>query len=349
LSTSFEIDIQALLTEVEPGAPCGIDLEYDSDFIRLDAELQGKPEVQYGDTISAAIPPDWKVVHALAFDLSQRSRDLRLAVAMARSEMHLQGISGFAAALQFIEKLLETRWDTVHPQLDPDDDHDPVLRVNTISALVDRNSILGELKSMPIVASRAHGRFSLRDIDISTGDLQAGTDDVRVSMAVIDAAFMDVDESELQRTHAALVAAHEAAARIEAVLTSHVGNARSVDLSALVKVLKRLLDFVEVRHAQRNPISDGAQVLHSSDGGRNDQAVTRSAVSGDITNRQDVLRMLQRLNDYYAKHEPSSPIPLLLQRAERLIDKSFVEIMTDMAPDGLSQLYLISGTRPENE
>lgn len=336
--------------EVEPGAPCGVDLEYDPDFIRLDAELQGKPEVQYGDTISAAIPPDWKVVHALAFDLSQRSRDLRLAVAMARSVMHLQGITGFAAALQLIEKLLETRWDTVHPQLDPDDDHDPILRVNTISALVDRNSILGELKSMPIVASRAHGRFSLRDIDISSGDLQAGADDVRVSMAVIDAAFMDVDESELQKTHAALVAAHEAAARIEAVLTSHVGNARSVDLSALVKVLKRLLDFVGVRHAQRNPAIDRGQVFNSSHGSLSDQANASSAVvSGEIANRQDVLRMLQKLNEYYARHEPSSPIPLLLQRAERLIDKSFVEIMMDMAPDGLSQVYLISGTRPENE
>src|SRR6478752_9048703 len=184
----FENNYQTLLTDVAPDAPSGANLEYDPDFIRLDAELQGKPEVQYGATLSAAAPPDWKVVHALALELLQRSRDLRLALALTRADLHLQGIQGFAAGLQIIGDFLDARWDGVHPQLDPDDGNDPAMRVNIISALIDRNTLLGELKTMPIVASRAHGRFSLRDIEISNGELPPGPEEVRVAMAVIDAA-----------------------------------------------------------------------------------------------------------------------------------------------------------------
>ena len=348
----FENNYKTLLTDVAPDAPSGADLEYDPDFIRLDAELQGKPEVQYGATISPATPPDWKVVHALALDLLQRSRDLRLALALTRADLHLQGIHGFAAGLQVIGSFLETRWDSVHPRLDPEDGNDPAMRVNIISALVDKNSVLGDLKNMPIVASRVHGRFSLRHIEISNGELPAGAGDAGVSMVVIDAAFMDIGDGELQETHAALFAAHEAATRIEAALTRHVGNAQSVDLSALTRTLKRLLDFVAERLNLRNLAVDETEPAGDSGDAAAAQAtqpVARTPVSGDISNRQDVLRVLQKLGEYYAKYEPSSPIPLLLQRAERLLDKSFVEILTDIAPDGLNQLYLISGKRPENK
>lgn len=347
----FENNYQTLLTDVAPDAPCGADLEYEPDFIRLDAELQGKPEVQYGATISAATPPDWKVVHALALDLLQRSRDLRLAVALTRADLHLQGIHGFAAGLQVIGSFLDTRWDMVHPKLDPEDGNDPAMRVNIISALVDRNSVLGDLKNMPIVASRVHGRFSIRDIEISNGEVPSGAEDAGVSMAVIDAAFMDMGDGELQETHAALLAAHEAATRIEAALTRHVGHAHSVDLSALTRTLRRLLDFVAERLNLRNLAMDETRLVDDSADAAADQGAARTPtpVSNDISNRHDVLRTLQKLGEYYARYEPSSPIPLLLQRAERLLDKSFVEILADIAPDGLNQLYLISGKRPENK
>ncbi len=57
--------------------------------------------------------------------------------------------------------------------------------------------------------------------------------------------------------------------------------------------------------------------------------------------------MLDKLCAYYAQHEPSSPVPLLLQRAARLVDKSFTELLQDLAPEGLGQLAQISGVRHE--
>ena len=66
-----------------------------------------------------------------------------------------------------------------------------------------------------------------------------------------------------------------------------------------------------------------------------------------MTSRADVVRMLDKINQYYQQYEPSSPVPLLLERAKRLVPKNFFEIMEDLAPDGLTQLLVVSGPRAE--
>jgi type VI secretion system protein ImpA len=57
--------------------------------------------------------------------------------------------------------------------------------------------------------------------------------------------------------------------------------------------------------------------------------------------------MIDRICAYYERYEPSSPVPLLLQRARRLVDKNFMEILQDLAPEGMSQARQVGGI--ENE
>src|ERR1700737_661729 len=96
------IDVDALLREVEPRAPCGPNLEYDPAFVALEQAVQGKPEVQYGDTITAAVPPDWKAIRRIAGELIERSRDLRLAIHLLRANLALFGIAGLADGLRLV-------------------------------------------------------------------------------------------------------------------------------------------------------------------------------------------------------------------------------------------------------
>jgi type VI secretion system protein ImpA len=56
-----------------------------------------------------------------------------------------------------------------------------------------------------------------------------------------------------------------------------------------------------------------------------------------------VIDALDRICAYYAEHEPSSPLPVLLQRARRLVGKSFIEIIEDVAPDGAGQFRHLGG------
>jgi type VI secretion system protein ImpA len=56
-----------------------------------------------------------------------------------------------------------------------------------------------------------------------------------------------------------------------------------------------------------------------------------------------VINALDRIVDYYARHEPSSPIPILLTRAKRLVNADFLTIVRDMAPSGVENVNLIGG------
>ena len=57
-----------------------------------------------------------------------------------------------------------------------------------------------------------------------------------------------------------------------------------------------------------------------------------------------MLKTLDKLCEYFDRNEPSSPVPILLRRAKRLINKSFMDIVRDMASNGVSQVELLRGS-----
>lgn len=350
------IPIEELLNEIAADAPCGDDIEYDPIFAELEQQAQGTPERQYGDTIIPAEPPDWRGVQEAALTLSKRSHDLRVAVYLARSLLNTDGLSGFAEGLALVDGWIERYWDTVYPQLDPDDDNDPTLRVNTIVALCDPETTLRELRETPLVESRALGRFSLRDIQIATGTLtpSAATETGELpTQSRIDAAFQDADLATLQATATAAAEAMAQAEQIEAALTEQIGATEAPDLGALTGLLK------EIRHALAEPLRQ-----RGVDPGSTGEAVETAATvigpeglassgprvavpAGEIATREDVIRLLDKLCDYFKRYEPSSPVPFLLKRAKTLVSKDFMAILNDLAPDGAGQANLIFGIRDE--
>ena len=63
---------------------------------------------------------------------------------------------------------------------------------------------------------------------------------------------------------------------------------------------------------------------------------------------EDVIRVLDRVCEYYERFEPSSPVPLLLHRAKQLVRKSFFEIIENLSPESVRQIEVISGPREES-
>jgi type VI secretion system protein ImpA len=56
--------------------------------------------------------------------------------------------------------------------------------------------------------------------------------------------------------------------------------------------------------------------------------------------------MIDKILAYYQRYEPSSPVPMLLERAKRLAPMSFMEVMENLAPDSMQQLNVIRGPQP---
>lgn len=359
------IDVDGLLKAVSAEAPCGYNLEYDLLFVEMEAAAQGKPEQQYGSTLIPAEEPNWPEVQDKALELLTRTRDLRVAVHLARALLHTRGLSGFSDGLALLRGLLERYWETVHPQLDPDDAYDPTLRLNLIASLADPETTLRGLREVPLVSSPTLGQLTLRDIEIALGKLAppaTAEDTLLPELSVIDGAFMICPVETLQATIQAVSRTLEQVQRIEALLTERAGAIP--DLSALTDLLEELQQFVSERLARRRmamtamtqeapaekpapPVEAGRPAVEAIPGA---SVAAPAAVGGEITSREDIIRLLDQMCDYFDRHEPSSPVPLLLNRARRLMAMNFLDILRDLAPAGLAQAELIGGTdsdRPE--
>jgi type VI secretion system protein ImpA len=66
-------------------------------------------------------------------------------------------------------------------------------------------------------------------------------------------------------------------------------------------------------------------------------------IQGAIHSRNDVIAMLDKVIEYYRQREPASPVPMLIERAKGLGHKDFLEIIRDLAPDGVAQVEKLRG------
>lgn len=343
------IDLESLLQPVSDGSPCGENLEYDAAYAEMEQAAKGKPEQQYGDTLVPAEEPDWRTVKTRALELLGRSKDLRVAVQLVRSLARTDGLAGLADGLTLLRGLVESFWDSVHPQLDPDDDNDPTLRVNTLAALADPEAMLRAVREAPLVSSRALGRFSLRDVQVASGALPPPPDGKLPDLAAIEAALTGCALEELQLTSNALEEALVSASALQGAVSERVGVRQGVNLQELSKVLKAAQQIVSERLTRRgaappsaaDPTLEGASPSSGAVG--IPAGPGAGAAIGPIGSRDDALRVIDLVCDYFRQNEPSSPVPILLERAKRLVSKSFLDIVRDLAPDGLAQVELIRG------
>lgn len=338
----MSLDIQSLLAEISAENPCGEDLEYDPSFGEMERAAQGKPEQQMGDALVPAEEADWPTVKNKAMDLFTRTKDLRVAFYLTYSLIHTNRLPGLRDGLVLIQGLLEQYWDTVHPQLDPDN-KDPTLRINTLAQLSDPGTVLHSIREAALLDAKGFGRITLRDNLIALGKLSlpAGSNEQPVESSTINGAFMAAELDDLKNTADAIRESIESVSAIEAVMMDKVGAMQTADLTGLSALLKDAQQIMSEHLAQR-----GAGDVETSVGAAEGVQASESGVqpmSGTINSREDVIRVLDTVCEYFRQHEPSSPVPLLLQRAKRLVAKDFMEILRDLTPSGVAQAEEIGG------
>lgn len=336
------VDVPLLLAAISANFPCGDDLEYDPDFLQLERDAQGKPERVMGDAIQPAEPPQWRAIEQTSVALLQRSKDLRITHFLLQSTLALEGVAGLSTSLSLIQQLLEQYWADLYPQLDADDDNDPTVRVNALSGLAcDTNVRL--LRESVLIRSRAFGNITLRAA-LNASGLQSFSDE-NLSIEELSGALRDSDPQQLDATRAALNDARAAAEAIERLVSAQVGSAQGVDLSALKQPLKQALqvlgELVATQDEHEQPSGDSELPADEPVGTAQPGSAVRSKAG--IGSRDDVVRSLDEILAYYARHEPSSPLPMLLNRAKKLAHADFETIVRNLIPDGMSQFENLRG------
>jgi len=352
------IDIESLLGEFSSESPCGEDLTYDPAYLELDTMVQGSASgggmIESGD--EAAEEPNWAAVKSRCIELLGRTKDLRVILYLTLALVKTDGFEGLQDGLNLLHGLLERHWDTFYPQLDPEDDNDPLERINIISSLSPAaGSYQDPLRfkqrawEAPLCRSARMGTFCYRDILVATGALgeAGGGDTTPPDMAVIEAAFDDTDSDELQNTSQAVTTSVETVNSIEQLLNNLVGIGTAPNLDGFAGTLKDIQKHLQGYLAKRGygtAPEAGADAETAAAAGVGAQKPDEvQPISGEIRSPQDVSLAIDKICKYYERQEPSSPIPLLLRRAQRLVSKNFIDIIRDVAPDAMGKIESITG------
>lgn len=342
------MNLDALLGVREGESPSGENLEYDSDFIQMEIAATPGQERQEGDKIHAAKDPEFADVEVKALAILERSHDLRAGVVWATAALNTKGLPGLADGVAYVQRCLEQYWDSCHPMLDADDDNDPTARINAVAGFSSpKNATLGTvlryLRKTPLTRSRSFGRISLRDIQVATGEFPPVEGETSPDRATVRAAFEDTEADFL---NAQLAAAKATIASVKAIdakfRTETPGFGPDLDefTKMLQQVVRHMSEYVAGPAEADVPVEE---IGESADPAAAPVRRAGSGAPGAIETNRDVTAALDAIISYYRRAEPSSPIPIVLERAKRMVGADFMAIVKDMAPKGLENVMLIGG------
>ena len=336
------VDRESLLAPTKELPPCGPNLEHDLAFFELEEAARGKPEQHIGEVVKPAEDPKWPAVVDMSQALLKRSKDLRVAVHLTRALTRTEGFPGLMLGLGLVHGLLEQYWDDVYPRLEADHANDPTERLNALAPLTDVEGVIGDVRNASLVSSRDLGQLQGREIEIALGRLApvkavapGSAKTLGQIHAQLAAAF--ANDRAIPTT---LRQARDAVQAIQTFVNDHTGTDHAIDLKPLRQCLDNLLETCDAALGVSAGTAMSDQTAAQSGG---NAASTAAPVPGEIRNREDALRLLDLVCAYMKAHEPSNPAPLFIRRAQRLMQKDFVEIVKDLIPDSLSNIERLAG------
>lgn len=334
--------------EVSLELPCGPFIDDDEgledDFIMLESIARINQESLTLEGSDEGV--DWREMYSRCETLMPQTKDVRIYIFLAQAALYLKKLPGLAAAIQLIQSTLSTHWEDAYPKLDDAKDETPwrVMTLNELSG----DTLLLLISAMPIVESKMAGSFSLRDIKLAKGEINLveGSEEKISDVGLIEAAFKEVDQESLITSLNLIKQIQENLLVLQDQLASSDASHTRFSWDKLYATLKYIANLYS-----DHIIEAAVEEVVESEGDVNEAVSKEAGViikKSEIDNRADVLEALGKICEYYSKYEPSSPVPILVERTKKLVTMDFMSIMKELSPEGVKQVELIAGIEAEN-
>ena len=330
------IEASILVTPVADDRPCGEDLDEAQPLVlagfdgyRLFGQITPWPKDKQ---------PDWREIRDRSLEVLAQSRDLRVLAHLAAAALHTEGLGSFGQTLEAAKSWLTTWWEQAYPRID----EDAILRRNALNCLADRVAVVDGLRRAPLLVHRQLGTYSIRDIEIAQGHLAPGPEEPPRDASQLDALLAAIESESLQAIVAQVRSAIESFRAIEATMRDHGGSEAAPDFSAPLQLLARTQILLDGQLAARAPAQAADAAAETGADGGPSGAVR---VPGAIGTREEAIRTLDAVAAFFRTSEPSSPVPLFIERAKRLVGKDFLAVLEDVIPDSVDQAKSVGGIR----
>jgi type VI secretion system protein ImpA len=352
--TSEVIEIGALLESIPGDNPAGESLQYVGTHDEIREARRAEEDLEQGDWKRDLKLADWRQVLSLATDaLATRTKDLQICAWLAEALVKLHGLSGLRDGLKLMRGLHETFWDNLYPEID---EEDLDARANALS-LMDRQTAIA-IKEVRLTNSTTAPNFSYLQYEDSkqydipedfsslepeqreriealkalvTEENKLTTDDWAKAKKSTKRAFFEETKALIDECWAEYQS-------LDSIMDEKFGR-QTPGLGELKKALdaiRSLIDNVVKEKRISEPYPHELEQREASRGGDEiDDSGNATAPSNSIKARQEALRRLGEVADYFRRNEPQSPVSYLVQRAIKWGEMPLEMWLEDVIKDGL--------------
>jgi type VI secretion system protein ImpA len=326
-------DLEQLLAPVSADQPCGPDRADDRLAIEQPFERPESVDAAGGE---AKAETDWAAVIDNIIGEFGRTKDLWLAIYLCRAGVYSAQLAWIELGANALAGMVERYWDAVHPSLA---EYGVTARVMACNTLANRAAFVNPLLRMPILAHRRLGVFSGADFERLAKGREAESD-----FPLFQKLLTEVGPAQLQGAYDAIGGIEAALRQTETLFLEKSGGSESPDFALTYETLDKIRKAIAQFHAvPGEPSGDGA-----AEDGESGVGATGS-LSGGVHSRADVVRAIDAIADYYRQHEPSSPVPVLLERARAWVNLPFMDVIADILPNSVDDARKLLMRRASEE
>lgn len=357
------LDIEALLAPLSDGDGAGEDIrpDYSPNSIyqrirtqRNDARA-GERAIDGGDPDAnpAAVSAAWREVKKIGIEcLSSKSKDFEVAAWMTEALVRLDGLRGLADGASVIAGLCAQYWQNGHPALDGEDGIEGrSAPIGGLSGEGADGTLMAAIRSYPLFHrgdgsdcdlftwQRAEETAALADATRKEQRLQAGVPDFDALQNEARA-----DAATLRQAGDAARAAAAAWAEMDAALTAAFGadapSTRRVSeaLAAIIELSTRIAGAPSA--AAPEEAASGAEAAAGGEAAGGAAGAPAGAAAGAaagapraLRTRDDAIRQLEEIADFFRRTEPHSPLAFTLDDAVRRARLPLPELLAEILPD----------------
>ena len=375
-------DLGIFLAPISGPNPSGVELRNDARFHAIErlleptsrSERQAKVDQGGGGVVNV----DWSGIVDQSAELATQGRDLRLLVIVARALANAQGFAGLVEGLDLLTRTVTDHWDNLHPALrdNPAPKEAAIRRTNAMAQLENAdNGLRCDLEFTPVMTLRIVGTITCGDLadgiltasqvlalapGISEREKPAllATHEARANRVRSGVkAYASEQPQAMSDLIAAVTLAQKSLTGLEAAIGARVSDdgvgmkfeKLSGFLGRILQTLNATQDSTGEHAAQAaegtTMANDPAMSMNGATPLANGQMMGGGAgLPGRVASRQDVMRCLDMIIDFYERTEPSSPIPHLAQRMRKMVPMNFVQLMEEIAPSGMKEFRNLAGS-----
>jgi len=321
-----------ILAPISDTSPCGEDYLFSADFDAIAlARTFDDPTLDQGEWETDLKEADWPfVIERSTKLLSEKTKDIRLAVWLTEALALKKGFSGLAKGYTLIAKLCDQYWAHLHPQ--PEDD-DIEQRIGNIGWLLSRSLQL--VREIPLTHA-VQGHFNTLQWETANNLVQAikrTPDDAdelargKVNMADFDAARKASSPEFYAVLLADVTACAAALLQLETVLDSKLGGNDGPSFSAAKNALETVRLLVERFHReaggkQIKSANNSAKLIANKDVSTLQHTSAKEEnrtvmMTGELQNRTQALAQLRQVAAFFRRTEPHSPVAYLAEKAAK--------------------------------